>query len=189
MKDLLILILTAAAVLSLSGCSGSGAPAGSKAAGSNAVTVAQILEDAAQDPPDAAPETPAPANVLEGPRSDDMDLSSADADVDLTLLSSTMVYSEVSRMIYEPDNYVGKTIKMTGAFAIYEGEGRNYYACIIKDATACCANGIEFDWAGEHIYPDDYPEPGADITVVGTFELYEEDGFMYSQLADAQVDF
>ena len=35
-------------------------------------------------------------------------------DVDLTALSSTMVYSEVFNMLNTPENYVGKTIKMTG---------------------------------------------------------------------------
>ena len=41
-------------------------------------------------------------------------------DVDLTKLSSTMVYSEVYHLIYNPDDYIGKTIKMEGQFAYYE---------------------------------------------------------------------
>ena len=37
-------------------------------------------------------------------------------DVDLTRLSSTMVYSEVYNMMNAPGDYIGKTIKMTGQF-------------------------------------------------------------------------
>lgn len=73
-----------------------------------------------------------------------------ECDVDLTKLSSTMVYSEVYNMIFEPQDYLGKTVKMNGQFAIYqmtEPDGtpvpdRIYYACLIADATACCQQGI-----------------------------------------------
>lgn len=40
--------------------------------------------------------------------------ASGELDVDLTTLSSTMVYSEVYNMMYEPDRYLGKRIKMNG---------------------------------------------------------------------------
>ena len=198
--------LALACALLLAGCGNAQSP-GSKAAASNSTTVSDVLEsamketdandadtnDAAEaDAADtltptedvspseaaAAPETPVP---------DVMDLSSEDADIDLTLLSGTMVYSEVSQMVYNPEEFLGKTVKMQGTFAIYEGETRNYYACLISDATACCANGIEFEWAGDHTYPDDYPELGTEITVVGTFDMYEEDGFQYIQLSDADL--
>ncbi len=35
-------------------------------------------------------------------------------DLDLTVLSSTMVYSQVDNMVYEPDEEIGKTIKKEG---------------------------------------------------------------------------
>ena len=62
-----------------------------------------------------------------------------------------------------------------------------YHACIIPDATACCAQGIEFVWAGEHYWPDDYPGDGADITVTGRLEIYEENGYSYLHLVDAEL--
>ena len=69
--------------------------------------------------------------------------ASGEPDVDLTTLSSTMVYSEVYNMMYEPDRYLGKRIKMNGQFAVYENPntGAVYTACIIMDATACCSQG------------------------------------------------
>ena len=110
-------------------------------------------------------------------------------DVDLTQMSSTMIYSEVQNMMLKPADYVGKTVKMQGAFSVSEiGENR-YFACIIKDATACCAQGIEFQWAGDHSYPADYPKDGSDITVTGEFTTYNEGQQQYCQLKNAELKF
>ncbi|MBQ9557871.1 MAG: hypothetical protein IJU94_04615, partial [Clostridia bacterium] len=102
--------------------------------------------------------------------------SDSHVDVDLTTLNSTMVYSEVSNMINEPEKYVGKTIKMKGQFnaSYFEGTGNYYYYVVIADATACCAQGLEFVWEGEHSFPDDYPENGAEVIVTGVYGQYEE---------------
>ncbi len=77
-------------------------------------------------------------------------------DVDLTSLSSTMVYSEVFNMMYEPEDYIGKTIRMEGIFSAYHDKntGNDYYSCIIQDATACRAQGMEFVLADEKAYPE-----------------------------------
>lgn len=114
-------------------------------------------------------------------------------DIDLTVLSSTMVYSEVYSMVSFPDDYIGKTVKIKGQFAIgyvYNTDGTPdestaRFTCVIADATACCSQGLEFILTGEHTYPDEYPELGAEITVVGTFEWYEEDGCRYYRLGNA----
>ncbi len=91
--------------------------------------------------------------------------TSADGvDVDLTVLSSTMVYSEVYNMLYnDPAYYLGKTVKAKGTFSLYQLVTDGVlqpdpvaYACIIADATACCAEGMEFVLEGDYTYPDDY---------------------------------
>ncbi|MGN0469194.1 MAG: hypothetical protein ACI4GY_10770 [Acutalibacteraceae bacterium] len=109
-------------------------------------------------------------------------------DVDLTALSSTMVYSEVYNMVTTPADYMGKTIKMDGAFSVYHDEqtGKDYFACIISDATACCQQGLEFVLDGDYTYPDDYPELGTEIAVTGVFDTYEENGQQYCQLINAK---
>lgn len=119
------------------------------------------------------------------------DSNNGEIDVDLTKMSSTMVYSEVYNMISTPDKYVGKIVKMRGAFALYENQEKtkNYFAVIIKDATACCSQGLEFIWQGEHKYPDDYPEVNSDITVVGRFETYKEGDQTYCHLISDNVTF
>lgn len=112
-------------------------------------------------------------------------------DVDLTQLSSTMVYSEVYNMMFTPDDYIGKKIKIQGKFAVYydEEKEKNYFACVISDATACCSQGLEFVVKDDLKYPDDYPEPDTEITVVGTFDSYKENNSYYCQLLDAEMSY
>lgn len=113
-----------------------------------------------------------------------------DIDVDLTKLSSTMVYSEVYNMMYTPEDYIGKTVKMSGMFVAYTNQDQSqfYPAVIIADATACCSQGIEFVLEGNPVYPEGYPEMETEITVVGTFETYEEDGNIYCRLQNAKLE-
>lgn len=110
--------------------------------------------------------------------------------LDLTKLSSTMVYSEVYNMMTTPQDYVGKTVTMRGQFAIYQGEtpDKVYYAVIIPDATACCSQGLEFVLAGEDTYPEGYPEEGQELTVTGEFQTYEEEGQTYCHLVEASME-
>lgn len=125
--------------------------------------------------------------------------TTSDVDLDLTLLSSTMVYSEVYNMMMSPDDYSGMTIRINGALAIgysYNEDGTTdksspRFACIIKDATACCSQGLEFVLSGSPVYPDDYPELNSDITVVGTFEVseveYNKNTFKVCKLVNAEL--
>ena len=110
-------------------------------------------------------------------------------DVDLTVLSATAVYGEVYDMMYFPENYVGKSIRMTGIYSDYldETTGKHYHACIIMDATACCSQGIEFILTDDYKYPDDYPKDADNITVEGIFDIYEENGAKYCTLRDARL--
>ena len=118
-------------------------------------------------------------------------------DVDLTVLSSTMVYSEVYNMLYnDPAHYLGKTVKARGTFSIYQLVTDGVlqpdpvsYACIISDAAACCAEGMEFVLEGDLTYPDDYPELGGELTVTGRYETYERDGLTYCHLVDAELSY
>lgn len=108
---------------------------------------------------------------------------------DLTRFSATMVYSTVFDMMMEPQKYVGKKIRIRGTFDVFEYEdsrGKHQsYACIVKDATACCAQGMEFVLESGKSYPQDYPGIGSDCTVTGTFQLDEVDGMTYIRLVDS----
>lgn len=115
-------------------------------------------------------------------------------DYDLTLMGSDMVYATVYQMMVDPETYIGKTFRITGTYyPVYvDATGKYYHYCIIQDATACCAQGMEFVWDdGSHVYPDEYPEENAEITVTGTFETYQEenDQNLYCRLIHATLEF
>ena len=112
-----------------------------------------------------------------------------DVDIDLTVLSANMVYSTVFDMLYEPELYVGKTVKMEGMFTfIFVQETEKYlFGCIISDATACCSQGIEFIPTDDYHYPEGFPQGGENITVTGIFEILEDNGEKYIALTDAKI--
>lgn len=120
----------------------------------------------------------------------------SDVDVDLTVISNTVVYSELYNMLYyDPEHYIGKTVKMSGEFAAYQMVVDNVmqpdpvaYACIVSDATACCAEGMEFILEENSVYPEDYPALGAEITVTGEFQPYEKDGIRWYHLTDTRLE-
>ncbi|MCR4647988.1 MAG: hypothetical protein K5776_02820 [Lachnospiraceae bacterium] len=112
-------------------------------------------------------------------------------DVDLTKISGLLVYSEVYNMMETPEDYLGKTIKVKGLYSYYCDEATNnvYHACIIQDATACCAQGLEFIPEGSLVYPDDFPKAEDEVTVTGIFDTYYEGEDLYCTLRNAYMEF
>ena len=116
----------------------------------------------------------------------------AAVDVDLSVMDSDMIYATVYQMMSDPEQYVGKTFRIEGKFYVtYDEMTKSQYCyCVIKDATECCAQGLEFVWGdGSHIYPDEYPTDGTEVVVDGTFELYMENDSRYCRLANADFYF
>lgn len=202
MKQALFILAVALYLVSLCACGDQKIQSKSKQGSATQQVVQEQIANATGEttvPPTAIPEqqpasdetTPEPEQMQPAEALPDYEpaQASGELDVDLTTLSSTMVYSEIYNMMYEPDRYVGKRIKMNGQFAVYgnPNTGAVYTACIIMDATACCSQGLEFVLAGEHSYPADYPELGTEITVVGTFQTYEGNGYMDCHLVDAEM--
>lgn len=109
-------------------------------------------------------------------------------DVDLTQLSSTLVYAEVYNMATNPQDYVGKTVRMQGnlVYQVVNGQPNpDYLACMISDATACCAQGIEFVLAQPL---EEYPALGSMVTVTGVLTSYESSGNIFLRLKDAALE-
>lgn len=193
MKKMICVFLALSMIPVLAGCGGKESIKSqpSSANSVNSVIQQQIeqvdaepkTEEAKSTPPETAPKK-------------ESGTVSAEVDVDLTKLSSTMVYSEVFAMLNEPTEYLGKTIRMNGQFSVFQGTNEDgtpnpeqlYFACVIADATACCQQGLEFILAGGADYPEDYPEPGTDITVVGEFQTYMEGPYLYCHLINAEIE-
>ena len=168
------------------------------------LTLSACSRKAAEAPESVIPTFPSPtteSSALPTPAIEETAPAAGDAGasvgdfIDLTVLSSTMVFAEVFNMTTHPEDYVGKTVKMQGLFStgrLYAQEGTfedgsMVFACIIQDAAACCAQGIPFDLAESLPYPEDYPELGTPITVIGTFELCTQDGLEFCRLSQAEL--
>lgn len=190
MKRIFCLLLAACMTLSLCACGKDS----EKDAGND--TPSSDVEVSAPTESIPAPNEQETPDEQQTPEEPEQTQTSADGvDVDLTVLSSTMVYSEVYNMLYnDPAHYLGKTVKARGEFSIYQLVTDGVlqpdpvsYACIISDAAACCAEGMEFVLEGDLTYPEDYPELGAEITVIGEFQSYEENGMTWYHLVNARL--
>ncbi len=169
---LLALLLTLAL---LSGC-GNAAKGEMRAVQSSRKTINEILAESQTN--ETVADTP-----REGPALD------YDAEVDLTKLGSNMVYSTVYNMMNTPDEYLGKTVKASGTLdsSVDPDSGKTYYFCVVSDAAACCAKGLEFHVSDEAGFEKSPPALGTPVTVGGTFTRYEEGGKSYLALFDAEI--
>lgn len=140
---------------------------------------------------------PGPEEEIENPavdlQPDSQEAPTVSVAVDLTTLSSTMVYAEVFNMMVSPDDYIGKTIRMAGIFTVYQDPETKQVYCgvIVEDATACCAQGFDLVMPEERSYPQDYPDPESEITVVGTLQAdrtLEEHGIIFLRLEDVTFE-
>jgi hypothetical protein len=142
-----------------------------------------LINPDSQDTPQAGQENVAQADV------EQTGFEQAAVDLDLSILSSTIAYVEVSNIVSNPNNYLGKTIKMSGTYYPSYGEetGLYYHYVLVGDVAACCQQGMEFIWNGGHAFPDDYPKENDTIEVTGVFGTYKEFDLNYYYLAVSDV--
>lgn len=112
-----------------------------------------------------------------------------DIDYDLTEMNSDMIYATVFMVVQDPESYAGKTFKIYGnsyTFPTTEGKSMTHY-CLIKDALACCAQGLEFISSN---YDEKYPDDGDEIVVTGTLESYtvEDIPMPLCRLVNAKIE-
>ena len=187
-----ICIISCISLLLSTGC-GSTAP-GSRVAvqttGVKDVLQSAMAEESISTSSAAEENTSVPDEVVTEPLPEqpgNSEVITEEADVDLTVDNADLVYAQVFAMLYTPEDYIGKTVKMKGQFVFYydEEKDRYYYACIIRDALACCAQGLEFIPAGDCEYPDDFPPALTEIWVTGEFGVFEDGDETYCALKDA----
>lgn len=110
---------------------------------------------------------------------DDSDTAAGnDINYDLTAMGADMVYATVYQMMVDPASYIGKKFKVRGNYysAYSEADGKYYHFCMIKDAAACCAQGLELLWQDEGMnMHENCPKEDEVITIEGIFETYKDD--------------
>ena len=139
----------------------------------------------AGDTPTAGDTTEVEDTPTPGKRRTPEERAAAPVDVDLTVFNATMLSAEVRNIYSNGNEYMGKTIRVSGpySYASNEALGIQYHYVITKQGDACCQEGFEFILNGGHAFPDDYPKVGTSIEVDGVFGNYEEDGSSYYYLA------
>ncbi|SET31132.1 hypothetical protein [[Clostridium] polysaccharolyticum] len=110
-------------------------------------------------------------------------------DIDLTQMGSDMVYATVYQLMSKPEDYIGQRIRIRGSYFPYYDETtkQNYHNCLIRDAAACCSQGIEFIWEDGSHKLEEYPKEDSEIVVEGIYETYKEGENMYSRLRNASL--
>ena len=161
MKKALFIMLCVAA-LALTGC-------GQK---KDAVDTANAAPEQTQQ----ASQTGAVVTVTETPASE----------IDLTEMSSTMVYSYVYNMITAPDDFIGERFRIRGTYdeQYWDQTNLTYHYIVIADATSCCAQGLEFVLTDPNAV---YPQVGEEFEISGVFGTYEEEGNLYIQITADQI--
>ena len=158
------ILICLALMLALSGCHNGGSPA----APGSAKSVNDVLKEGMDKSTSDGIGQKAAGKTKPAYGPSDEDRSGEEADIDLTAMSKTMMYSKVSDMLSSPDNYLHKSVRMTGLLLSQMINGKFYTFCIISDVTACCTQTLEF------VLRDDFPmvaipESGSPVTVKGFF--------------------
>ena len=147
--------------------------------------VLQIPEDSTQGSQDAPSDASSDANsdfIATGSIDHVKDPSGV---FDLTKFTGNTLFAEVFNMVAAPAEYVGETIRMTGTMLITKDmeSGRTFYSCFMRDAMGCCSQGFEFELA-----KGSYPEADTPITIVGEFDIYEENESTYCIIRNAVIE-
>ena len=136
----------------------------------------------------------ADSDAADTPESDDEISESMEpdprVDVDLTVMSSTMVFAEVNRIVTDPIGTLGNKVKAEGAFDIFTDEqaDQNFYYIIIFDALECCQQGLEMIFPESYSFPEDYPAQDAEIEVIGTLSSHDDYGTDYYYLSVEEIN-
>lgn len=202
----IILFLSGILLLTCSACGEQDSPSQSEVLPFSSITYQEeaLPESEAPDEPESpSEESPLTENgesqgsgtVLPAADSqpDSQEAPTISVDVDLTTLSSTMVYAEVFNMTMSPDDYIGKIIRMTGIFTVYQDPETKQVYCgvIVQDATACCAQGFDIVMPENAVYPQDYPPAESEVTVVGELQVdrsMEEYGLIFLRLENVTFE-
>ncbi len=101
---------------------------------------------------------------------------------DVIEIKEKMFVAQTNDVYYNPDDYLGKTLKYEGLFDSYDdpSNGQTYYA-VIRFGPGCC--GIDLNAGFEVLWDREYPAPNDWVEAVGVLEEYEENGQKYLRLA------
>jgi hypothetical protein len=99
-------------------------------------------------------------------------------------IKEKMFIAQTNDVYLNPEDYLGRTIKLEGLFK-YEIGYENTYCFVIRYGPGCCGYdgnaGFEVAWDGSKNRK--YPEEDAWVEAVGKLQTYEESGYPYLYLS------
>ena len=179
------------------GCAGGGEAVAPINTGITTGTVAGSMPGASSDARDevvtpAEPETGTPTETATGNETEVKAATSKPAetfadvkvDVDLMAMSDILARAELNNLRTNSDQYIGKTIKMSGSYySLFLPEtSQEYHFISFSYADACCRSGLEFKLVEDDSTIGKYPEQNKNIVIIGTVGKYEEWGATYAYL-------
>ncbi|MFP3090675.1 hypothetical protein LQZ21_10150 [Treponema sp. TIM-1] len=101
-------------------------------------------------------------------------------------IKEKMFIAQTNDVYLNPEDYLGKTIKLEGLFKTEIGY-ENTYFFVIRYGPGCCGYdgnaGFEVLWDHPGPGQEKYPEEDAWVEAVGKLQYYEEDGYPYLYLS------
>lgn len=107
-------------------------------------------------------------------------------DFDISVMNANMVYAQVFDMMMQPEVYKDKIIKIAGDYyRLPDNKGNMTNAVIIRDALACCQQGMEFKWD----FGEEVPAQETPVTVIGPFKITtDSEGLMRTFIQATSVE-
>lgn len=182
MKKLTAVVLALALVFALCACSGNGGQNDTTDVSSDSVQNGTPLTNSSNPADDTTLSSVAVKENVEEEKAKEEAFKALDeyeVDLDLTGLNKNMLTAQVQEILNDTKSYIGKTVRITGAYdqSYYEQTDKYYNYVFGYDDTGCCAAWyIEF-------YGDTVPEqiePYTTISMVGKISTYDELGITYT---------
>ena len=134
-------IMFTAAILSaalLCSCSQNAPDSKQQALINEIVSDAKSVTLATEKPAEEAAAAPERETTASPKKESSEPVADYDVDIDLTEMNPTMIYATVYDIVTEPEQYLGKTLKVNGFFdtGYDESLDTRYYFVVIPDATA-----------------------------------------------------
>ena len=112
-------------------------------------------------------------------------------DVNLSALSATMLFAEITNIMNNPEAYLGQVIKIRGEYFNFYHEGSDEYIhfVLVLDEAGCCNEGFQFRVGEEFGSPEELIETEAEIEVIGVFQSsgVEEWGSYYLAVEELEI--
>jgi zinc transport system permease protein len=107
-------------------------------------------------------------------------------------IKEKMFIAQTNDIYLNPEDYMGRTIKLEGIFTSEQYEGRESpYCFVIRYGPGCCGNdgsaGFEVAWDETAGTGETWPAPDDWVEATGVLKTYEEDGYPYLYLSLAAL--